>query len=172
MTIYKFPPDSSENDYINKSNEEREDKKIRKPEFIIIEDDNSREDGIFSGPASAQLFDSLKKLRKMKTPWFLRVCTIIVSASSLIIASSLACILIVSLLLSFICLRQWKHLNFLIEKGWMVCKYLLVTSLGTFIATLYPSFGFGTILLYFLMIGQGLDSNLMKRFMKMQNPSN
>ena len=74
---------------------------------------------------------------------------------------------VVAAFLATLLFFQSEKVNGLVKSLWGLYRKALVYSLGTFAATFSPSFGFGIIVLYYMLRGESMEGD---PFMRMVNP--
>lgn len=165
MVIYRLPPDS---DAPKNSSSKKEKEEIHHvPEFVYIDDEDTYEyESTFSGMREKGS-DSLQDLVKRRYPAKLRVITFFISLLALLFTCVTLIFLTLYVCLSGLLLFQNDRLNFYLKKCFNVFKKSLVFFLGFFVATLSPGFGFGIIILYFIMQGEKMSDPVMGRIFQM-----
>ncbi len=137
---------------------------IHKPKFIIIEDEfvkgsaGTWEEGPKEGP-----YSPFQGLSDVKFSLSLRIISL--GLSLLLILSTLV-VTIATLfcgLLKLITFGRIKRVDDLFTNCYSLMRKSLVLTIGLFIATFSPSFGFAIIIIYFLMIGEKLNQDLLRR---------
>lgn len=66
-------------------------------------------------------------------------------------------------------LKKFEPFNKQTIRYWKQLKKAVVIALGLFIATLSPAFGFGMILLYFVLQGEEINNSFLNQMMKSRN---
>lgn len=144
-------------------------KKIHRPEFIILQSDEGEDDlGAFA-TAHSEYYDSLKKLNKVQFSVPLRL-VIALAFFVLLFLSVLALFFCsISLILSTVTLFMIKEMNANLYKSWKNVKKVLVFTVGLFLAIFSPALGLGLIVLYFMLLGEQLNKSFVSRLFKFRS---
>lgn len=144
------------------SEDEKHEKK--KPEFIYIED--HRVEGEFGPEAEggySEYFESIEKLGQAHYPWFLRMLTLLLSIGLAVWSVILALITLALAVLDLITLYKVDNFGKTGKRYRKMMSKTVVGALGCFVATFHPPFGFGIIVLYFMMLGERLSQDMMSK---------
>lgn len=161
MAIYKFPPTEGENGSPHKHSES-ESRKF--PEFIYIDDMGQRAHSKGDQKQEKmQSFESIQQLNKRHYPYGLRIFTFMAALSSFCVAALTFFLVVAVFLIAIVCFFQIEAVNKILSNLWKLFRRGLVFSLGMFIATFSPSFGFGIVFLYFLLNGEKMNNKIISR---------
>lgn len=161
MVIYRLPPESEDSKNPFSKNEE----KRHFPEFVYIDDDKQHDYEPHHEEETAA--SSLQDLLKKKYPYNLRVITFFISFLALLLSSVSLIFLVLNTCLAALLFFQNERLNLNLKKCLRAFNKCLVFFLGFFVATFNPGFGFGIIILFFMMQGEQLSDPFMGRLFKM-----
>jgi hypothetical protein len=132
------------------------------PDHIIIDDPQADK----NSQDKAEFFDSFYRMEKRSYPLPFRAFTFTASIILFICSAIVTLFFVISLGIGLLGLYQNEALNRPLMKFWGILKKILVFAMGFFLASFNPAFGFGFILLYFMMHGEKVNPILMSRFMK------
>ncbi len=139
----------------------REKEQTKEPHVILLDDQQSER----NYQEGKDFFDSFHRFEKATYPMPFRFFTFTASLTLFLSSAILACFLIISLFIGLLALYQSPTLNGPIHRIWKILRRLLVISLGLFIGSFSPAFGFGIVLLYFIMQGEKLNVSILSRMM-------
>lgn len=141
------------------------------PEFIYIDDIQIEPDQEESRKSTREenLYASINELEKARYPWLLRVLTFFASLVLVVVIPILLIVVLCNALFAFGLLWKFEPFNKQTIRYWKQLKKAVVIALGLFIATLSPAFGFGMILLYFVLQGEEINNNFLNQMMKSRN---
>lgn len=139
--------------------------KRKMPEFIVVEDATQQQE-YFRPKGPEMSFQAFRNLEAGKYPLMLRVLFLGLSVIFGFLAFLFGVLLLVSLFLSAITLFQFQGSIDYNRQLWKRIKKVLVLALGFFVATFSPPLGLGIIMLYFMMLGEEINSFLKTRFMQ------
>jgi hypothetical protein len=162
MAIYRFPSESGKEDSTS-NQEKRFEGKL--PDYIYVDE---KSDEKTKGDFGEKYFTSLNNLNARTYPFALRLMTlfgaIILGFWMFLLGACLGVLALVSAVFFF----QWKELNQLTHRFSKIVCRLFAISLSLLVATWDPAFGFGIILLYFMLQGEKLETGFMGRILKKQ----
>jgi hypothetical protein len=140
-----------------------------KPEFIYVDEQQERvKRSEMLHDARGDYYEKLQHIENFKYPALvLRLLTLVWSVIFALSALLLSAGVVFTTALAVLCLFRSAKFNAWRKKVWDFFRKSLVFSLGTFIATLSPPFGFGVIVLYFMLRGEDAEKN---EFMRLINP--
>lgn len=115
-----------------------------------------------------QYYQSFQKLEEMRYPTALRVLTFFAAAGLVLAAGLLAVLSAFFFVLSAVTLFQVERLNQLAKIAWSGLQKVAAFFLGFFVATFSPALGFGIIILYFMLRGEGASDAILNRVMGMR----
>lgn len=151
-------------------NKHTEDKahKIHHPEYVILD---KEEVTSTTGPGQEYIeyMDTLQKIGKMKFGWPLRIMCFsgaFIAAAGIIFTALAATI---SILLAALVLFSNKEVNASMYKTLRGLRKCCVITLGLLVAVLSPALGLGMIVLYFMLHGESLKSDLFNRVFSVRN---
>lgn len=133
-----------------------------KPEFIVIEEPDEAE--------SKEYYHSFMSLERSHYSPLVRFFFFLGSFLIVCFSFLLLILSVFYLVLNAATFFQVASFKQQLIRIWGRYKTVLVFSLGLFIATLSPPFGFSIILVYFMLQGQRLENTMMSRFMRMRPP--
>lgn len=139
--------------------------KIHHPEFIVVTEEykESSSGGEYKYQSSAT-FEPFEKLRDVKPSFIVRFACLF---SSMILFAAAFCgvfILLGLCVLVLISLAQVPSLNQFAKNYWSMLRKVFVTALGLFVAVFSPVFGFGIIILYFVLVVGGTNDPIFSKF--------
>lgn len=138
-----------------------------RPEFIYIDERKERErrEEVLSDKRS-NYFTKLQEIDNIKYPFYMRIFTVIWSVLFALGAIAALVAFMGVFLCAALCLFRWQRCNSVLAKLSDNFYKLLVFSLGTFIGTVSPPFGFGIIVLYFMLRGEDVENSIFMRFLQ------
>ncbi|MBS4168763.1 hypothetical protein [Parachlamydia sp. AcF125] len=138
------------------------------PEFIYIEDlqRGAEQEEIRKNPGEEKLYSSINQLEKKHYPWVLRAITFFASLFLLVAIPFLLVVVLCNALFAVGLLGKFEPFNRQTIRYWKQLKKATVIALGLFTATLSPAFGFGIILMYFVLQGEELNNSFLEQMMK------
>lgn len=156
------PPGESENEKGKKEEPKRE-----LPEFIVIEEGEEGEGYGTFGEEQEATFQAFQKIITGKRyPFSLHVWMFFLFLVTLTISCIAVFLLFLSLAIATLTLFQFKAFNNYAMMIWRNFRRMIVFTLGFAIAIFSPPFGFGIILLYFMLYGDALANQFAERMMK------
>lgn len=137
---------------------------IHHPEFIIIDEESAEKERI-QGRREEGSFSSFEDLTDVKFPFSIRVVSF--GLSLLMLMSAIAAVLgiIGAGLISVLTLGYYERSIALFHRCVNWWRKSSVLALGFFIAIFSPSFGFTIIIIYFLMLGEKISHDILKKML-------
>ncbi len=143
----------------------KEHEHIHHPEFILIEEEQSGRQGHGYRRESPD-FASFEELSTVHFPFSIRIAALGLSFLMLmsVVASLAALILTGSGVAATLGLSRKVVDLFHKCLGWL--RKAAVLSMGFFVAVFSPSFGFAIIIIYFLLLGEKINHDILKRMLQ------
>ncbi len=137
------------------------------PEFIYIDERQERAKRAESlQKASGAYIEKLQLIDNRKIPFIFRFLSLLWSFAFAAGAALLFVLCVVLFPIAILLFFRWERLNAFIKRQWTLMGKLLVFSIGTLIATVNPPYGFGIIVLYFVLRGEDIENNALMRLIK------
>lgn len=172
MVRYEFPTGGHDPRSVSKrdsTGENQEDSTTRRDPEIIYIDEVSIEPELEESTDHGQLYNSINQLEKVHYPFFLRLITFFASLALLILLPLFALFVAAHGLIAGLLVFKNPTSN---AKAWYYWKQLKKTAavmLSLLIATISPSFGFGMIILYFVLQGEEIHNSFLNQIMNRKN---
>lgn len=167
MVRYEFPtgsPDPHSMSESESNGEHKEDSTKRNEPEIIYIDDISIEPELEESTAQEQFYSSIHELGKGKHyPLFMRILTFFASLALLILLPFFMLFAAAHGLVAGLVLFRNSASNAKARYYWKQLKKTIAVTLGLLIATISPSFGFGIIILYFLIQGEEIQNSFLNQ---------
>lgn len=162
-------PEDDFEDEFERRKETRPPQYTHHPEFVIIDDGNHRQQTssrASSGSQKVPPFTSIEQLSEAHYPLSIRLlCTLL---SLLMVFSSIAAAILTGIFALGVVFTLGKHeyTRNLFDYFWGWWRKTLVLALGFFVAFFSPPFGFSIIIIYFVLMGEKLNQELLRRVMQ------
>lgn len=156
MVIYKFPPEGQ--DEYNDASEQ----KAKMPDYIYVEEDDQ------SNAFSAQYkeyYNALNRLQKYNYSWGIRLACLFVTALMTVYIALMGLLFLFTGALAALMLFRSESANIHFQQYWRRFRRSVVIGLGTCVAIISPAFGFGIVVLYFMLHGDKLNDTFFSRFL-------
>lgn len=130
------------------------------PDYIYIEEEHRQS----SRTEKGDYFQTIETLSKKQFSVGLRVLTAFMSIGALAIGLVLAVVCLVSGALAALLFFQSEAFNANFRRHWKWFRRACAFLLGLSVATFSPTFGFGILILYFMLQGEKFDNRIISRF--------
>lgn len=147
MAIYRFPPDSE-----GKESQSTKKSTAKMPDHIYVDDVSTEYEEEDLDEEEIPFQGSI-----INYPFFLRVLTFIIASILTMCVGALAILFCIALLLSIITLFNIPATSDAMDRFWKLIRRFSAYTLGLFVATISPNFGFGICALYAIQDGQSRD---------------
>lgn len=137
---------------------------VHHPEFIIVEDDQTTGQKTESQKDTSS-YASFEELSSVRFPFAVRVASFGLSFLMFMSAIAAAIGLFFTGCLILITFGYYDKAKLIFKRCHNWWRKAIVLSLGFFVAVFSPSFGFAIIIIYFLMLGEKINHDILRRML-------
>lgn len=134
------------------------------PQFIYIDETKERakrQESLHKG--KAEYIEKLQRLDSRKYPFIFRFLSLLWCFAFAAGAVLLFLLVVLLMPIALLLLLRYRRLNAYIQKQWSLMCKLVVFAFGSLFAVVNPPYGFGIIILFFMLKGEDAQNNPLLR---------